>query len=614
MSPEPLPSQRAAVRPRVTVDDGVVARLLDEEIGELLARGDAVRVQLIGDRGSGRTTALQHLAAVFAGEPRLSLVDVGHPAQPLAGVCVQVGGLSDAADVVMHLAPWSDDDVLDYLLALHRDRAAAALSTWRGDRFADGLGRWPGLCRAVLDHLAEGRGDDVIAALRRVCDEQLPGRERFRAREMALLLSLDADADDDPALRAPGPAAPLLASPAVRAQLAAERMVQRVEREGVLPLERLRWSPLLLLAVRAEVTADEAREQALVRLCGWTAAHQFASCLSLLCAAHPGFRPPAREFGDVSFAYLAGADLAQAKLQRLEGADLTAADLRGADLRAACACRARLCRARLKGARLDDLQGERLDGAMLLAAHAKLPRANLRAADLRHAVLDDADLEEAVLAGCQLGGASLRAARLHKAHLMHAVLDHTDLRAADCAYANLAGADLRTARLDGADLDFANLERSDLSGTQLPRLQARAGRFHAAILTGCRWPEAQLHSATFTEAGLAGVDWQGADLRAANFRNATFQFGGSRSGLVGSPIAGEGSRTGFYTDESLEDSFQAPEDVRKANLRFCDLRGAKLSGCDFYLVDLRGARLDDAQLPWLRRCRAILDRRAEAGA
>jgi len=519
--------------------------------------------------------------------------------------------MSDAADVVMHLAPWSDDDVLDYLLALHRDRAAAVLSKWRGDRFAEGLGRWPGLCRAVLDHLAEGRGDDAITALRRVCDAQLPGRERFRAREMALLLSLAADADDDPALRAPGPAAPLLASPAARALLAAERMVQRVEREGVLPLERLRWSPLLLLAVRAEVTADEDREQALVRLCGWTAAHQFASCLSLLCAAHPGFRPPALELGDVSFAYLAGADLKQAKLQKLAGADLTAADLRGADLRAAVARGARLCRARLKGTRLDDLQGERLDGAMMLAAHARLPRANLRDADLRDAVLDDADLEEAVLARCRLANASLRGARLKKAHLMHAVLDGTDLRAANCSYANFAGTDLRTARLDGADFDFANLAEADLSGTQLPGLKARATRFHAALLTGSRWPDAQLHSATFTEAGLAGVDWQGADLRATNFRNATFQFGGSRSGLVGSPIAGEGSRTGFYTDESLEDSFQAPEDVRKANLRFCDLRGAKLLGCDFYLVDLRGAVLDDEQLPWLRKCRAILDRQAQ---
>jgi uncharacterized protein YjbI with pentapeptide repeats len=48
--------------------------------------------------------------------------------------------------------------------------------------------------------------------------------------------------------------------------------------------------------------------------------------------------------------------------------------------------------------------------------------------------------------------------------------------------------------------------------------------------------------------------------------------------------------------------------VRKANLRCCDLRGAHVEDCDFYLVDLRGARLDAGQVEWLRRCRAILDR------
>jgi uncharacterized protein YjbI with pentapeptide repeats len=48
--------------------------------------------------------------------------------------------------------------------------------------------------------------------------------------------------------------------------------------------------------------------------------------------------------------------------------------------------------------------------------------------------------------------------------------------------------------------------------------------------------------------------------------------------------------------------------VRKANLRNCDLRGARIDETDFYLVDVRGARMDAAQHRWLRRCRAILDR------
>jgi uncharacterized protein YjbI with pentapeptide repeats len=50
-----------------------------------------------------------------------------------------------------------------------------------------------------------------------------------------------------------------------------------------------------------------------------------------------------------------------------------------------------------------------------------------------------------------------------------------------------------------------------------------------------------------------------------------------------------------------------PESVRKANLRHADLRGAKLEETDFFLVDLRGARLDRDAVPRLRAMHAILD-------
>ena len=63
--------------------------------------------------------------------------------------------------------------------------------------------------------------------------------------------------------------------------------------------------------------------------------------------------------------------------------------------------------------------------------------------------------------------------------------------------------------------------------------------------------------------------------------------GSSRSGLVGSPYACEGSKTGFYTDDFEDLTFKRPEEVRKANLCGADLRDARADGVDFYLVDLR---------------------------
>ena len=93
-------------------------------------------------------------------------------------------------------------------------------------------------------------------------------------------------------------------------------------------------------------------------------------------------------------------------------------------------------------------------------------------------------------------------------------------------------------------------------------------------------------------------------------REAAFHLGSSRSGLVGSPIACEGSRTGFYTDDWSEQDFKSPEEIRKANLCGADLRGARIDNVDFYLVDLRGALLDPEQVVHIRRCGAILEARA----
>jgi len=93
-------------------------------------------------------------------------------------------------------------------------------------------------------------------------------------------------------------------------------------------------------------------------------------------------------------------------------------------------------------------------------------------------------------------------------------------------------------------------------------------------------------------------------------RGVSFHLGSSRNGLVGSPIACEGSRTGFYTDDYTEQDFKAPEEIRKANLCYADLRGARIEEVDFYLVDLRHARFDPRHESHLRRCGAILEDRA----
>jgi uncharacterized protein YjbI with pentapeptide repeats len=66
-------------------------------------------------------------------------------------------------------------------------------------------------------------------------------------------------------------------------------------------------------------------------------------------------------------------------------------------------------------------------------------------------------------------------------------------------------------------------------------------------------------------------------------------------------------RTAFYRDDFAILRHRPPEEIRKANLRGADLRNARILETDFYLVDLRGVRCDDAQRAHFRRCGAILD-------
>jgi uncharacterized protein YjbI with pentapeptide repeats len=265
---------------------------------------------------------------------------------------------------------------------------------------------------------------------------------------------------------------------------------------------------------------------------------------------------------DLTFAILR-----RAKMQRFNGsqARLCAADLAQVD-----AVKAKFIKGNLGGAWFD---GARLAGAMLCGG-----------ADLTNASFQDADLSEADLTESKIDGADFAGCRLEGARLHHLKLN--------------------TARFDRAVFARANMICCDLEEMELPEADFRRANLQSAVLTGSHMPCANFRRAKLNNTGLADIDWEGADLREADLRGATFHMGSSRSGKVGSPIASEGSRTGFYTDEFHEQEFKSPEEIRKA-----DLRGANVDGVDFYLVDLRGAKYDSLQEQHFRRCRAILEDR-----
>lgn len=533
-TPQP---QRAAVRPRLLASDDATAQRLDEFVAERLAAGRPCVLYLLGGAGSGKSTALRHLAAVFDGESRLVLLDEGEGVPAAAAetlgprvVLVAARRAPFVGVIGYRLAPWDDDDCLAYLVAANRATAADALRRWRAVEAPAGLRAHPGSCAAVLDVFAAR--DDVPDAWRAIdlaLAAQFGAGRLGRIRHLALLRMLRSSREmanyGDEAIE------PWLASPAIREHLAAGFLLDAIEGEAVFDPRRLPIGPALLAPTMRILGGDPERLASFESRAAQLFPEHVAWWLSILVAIRPGCRPPLAELRDLDGAVIPGIDLSGLRL--LGSFDRCV--LRGASLRGA------------------DLSG----------------------ADLRKALLDGADLSECIAIGTKL-------ARL----------------------------DLRNVRLDGARFDDADLARVNLAGMTIRGLRAPRANFADADLSATRCHGADLRGARFTGARLAVFDAEGADLRDADLRRATFHMGSSRSGLVPSDLAGEGSRTGFYTDESLEDSFLAPEDVRKANLRNADLRGAKLDDTDFYLVDLRGARLDPEQLEWVRRCKAIVDRSA----
>ena len=337
---------------------------------------------------------------------------------------------------------------------------------------------------------------------------------------------------------------------------------------------------------------------------------------SILHATDTGWtpaEPPAPSHGwkkvvDATRKITAGFGDLPSLLPCLEGAQLAGAKWPGIKLAGA-----RLNDANLAGANLDDavLAGANAVGCRL--ARASLRRADMSAINLRHADLCGADCSGATMKRTDLTQANLSSARFRSselcgADLREARIDDADFSGANLTVAKLDRLALRKATFGGADFNSASLVRCDMEGMRLRRPHFVQADLSGALLTGSVLPKADFQWASLRGAGLAEIQWERADLRHADLRECSFFLGSSRSGLVGSPLASEGSRTGFYTDDFDEQTFKSPEEIRKANLRGADLRSAKIKGVDFYLVDLRNAKYTREQGEQFRRCGAILSK------
>ncbi len=564
--PEP-----ASVRPRILTVDPQESLPLDAEVLSILSARQPGVIWISGPVGSGKTSALRHLLSVIrcpAGMRIRAIDDVPADSLPSASadewlLCAtgQVGGRPGLAS--FELAPWSEDERIEYLLHHGADACASVMGRLAAvEDEADWLGGLPELWRPVLDAMVE---EPALATTRDAARWAIGGRlaspieaDRIAA---ACLDSLAGRAIALPESLIGGPSSELgrwLRHAPLQIVLASEYIAGSLASHDLCafladPLP----TPLIREAGRAIARSRGASAYLKVLLGGPPAWQAMAA--SLLHAMETGWRP---EPGRVP--RLAGARLDHARWSgvllckaEVEGATFQRAELEEANLDRVQANRADFRRATLADASWRDGQAadadfRRADLSAIRAEGLIAPRADMREAHLAYAIL-----RRAQLSGADLRGAGLARADLSHADLESARVDGADLHEAHLNGANLKGLDLRQTRLDGAHLDDALLSDADLRGTILPHAHFARADLRRARLDGSIFPNADFQGANLSCACLDGVNWEGADLRGANLRGA-------------------------------------------------DLRGANLESARVHKADLRGAILDPHATTQLRRDGAIL--------
>ncbi len=606
-NPEPS-AGRPRVRPRVRAAQGGTLRL-EDEIADLLSTQSPFVAAITGGPGSGKTFALAYLIDRWAHSPVAwldgpAIKEVHSAAQNASVVYTAPAPLGITGETVFALAPWGQDEWIEYLLGVAPHRCAGVMNRVLAMQRTDGLAGTPELWAAALDLLiSDDTPQDLHHVLRNLA-VRLGSPDYVRKLSDQCLYNCRCDAPmRDIAGWAPG----LARHAPVFLTLAAERLVDRVKNHETDALAH-RLRPDLLGEAARRLSADHDALRTLADTLAWAGEDIGPMAASLLHAAGSSWRPVRGQKLRLDHARLAGVawpgvDLGTTSLRyaELTGANLVSARLDGAILSAADLSDARLAHSTLQKADL---------------AYADLSGADLRQADFTKAALSEANLRAAVLNGARLESATLRLcsladARLVRCSLRDSVMDRCDLEGADLSGADLSGATLRDlvfrqTTLASTTFTECRMDDCNLEGIELPAAEFSKAVLRNVDLTGSVMRNANFSGARFERCGLAEIWWEGADLRGADFRGCTFHMGSSRSGLVFSPIACQGSRTGFYTDEFDEQDYKPPEEISKADLRGADLRGAVVDGVDFYLVDLRGARYDRAQAEWFRKCRAIL--------
>ena len=635
--------QRAAVKPRIRTRDGGSVPL-ENELLPLLHPGAKGIIVILGETGSGRTSALQHVACLAPPDAHIKFVDNPITCDELMDSELTIYTARRRLDVkhaeMCYLAPWTTDDLIEYLLAKHKDQCASVMQRINAADGAKLLNGNPELWRVVLDEFAADPalkrfGDALLSFLRKRLDESQMALARRGCLAKTLMASdtvqrtshfaqrkvepVGVDTEDWTRLEVSNVGEPvwrLLRHESVQTLLAREQILADLRADEKCKYLVFRMPRTMIRIIAAAVGNEQKMLENLRKLALEPDLQAMAG--SILNATGMRWAPDKRSgwnmFAkaiDLSGGYMecacwSGIDL---NGSNCTGADFSNSDLSSANLTGAKADDANFRRAQLHHAHLKDLLAAFANFSNAELREVTATGAQFRGCDFERANCEGADLTKANFVSAKLVDASFQRAKLKAANFAGCDMTGADFSGANLSNASLRFCRLRFAKFTGAKFVHADLHQADLEFMKLPFADFRLANLSQARLTGSFIPRGNFAGAKLTNSGLAEIDWERADLRNADLTGCTFFMAANRSGLVDSDIACEGNRTGFYTDDFNEQIYKAPELIRKANLRGADLRGAKLDKTDFYLVDLRDAKYDPDQAEHLRRCGAILESR-----
>jgi len=444
------------VKPRVIAPQTGEIIPLEDVVRELLEAKSRGQIWIIGPIGSGKTTALNHLAAVFfASLSQLRLLDCPLPetvdASDALVICTSISAPAGNRRAY-RLAPWTTDDLIEYLLAYHKEHCVSVLNRLKASSDRDMVLGNPELWGIILSQMASDESIlDARSALLNFIDSKFRDVETRKLMQAHCFSTL---------MDAESQAAQSLAEMKKRGidealcRIIRHRIFQVILAAEEIATDLANKSPHLQLAkqlpyelvreVANRVRSDSKCIKVLKKLISKHNEECHPMAASILRLVDSEWIPSPGSLRSLAGAYLdhvtwPGVDL---KKINLRGADLSEAKLEHANLTGADACKANFQSAMLQGALL-----QRIIANEATLAGADLSRVAAEVARIYSANLQGANLEGAVLIKSSFQGSDLKGARLVGADLRQASLRKVNIEEADFSGANLEGACLSGIKL-----------------------------------------------------------------------------------------------------------------------------------------------------------------------